>query len=295
MNLDGLFTAIVTPFKTDESIDKDALRRIIDFQIQSRVDGIVPCTVTGENATLSHNEHEWVVELTVKYVNNKVGVIAATGSNCTREAIRLSRHAQKAGADAVLLVTPYLNLPSQRGLYLHFKSIARRLDIPCILFNLTTQTNVNIEIATLIKLIEDCPNITGFCDVSPTLDHARQIRATTPQNFKLYGGRDDQAGDVIGLGGNGLISTAANIIPIKMQRLVQSAFAGDSKTVEKIENEMADLFHFLRRQPDPVPVKSLLSHLKKCEASFRLPICGFEDDVFKKQTQELIAKLKLSV
>ena len=164
MELKGLFTAIVTPFKSDGSLDKDAFRKMIEHQVSNNVAGIVPCTVTGECATLTYNEHDWVVELTVKYVNKRTLVIASTGSNCTQEAVRLSLHAQKAGSDAVFLITPYLNIPTQKGLYLHFKTIAEKLDIPCILFNLKTQTHVNLETDTLLRLADDCPNIIGMCE-----------------------------------------------------------------------------------------------------------------------------------
>ena len=190
MDLNGLFTAIATPFKTDGSLDKDALRKIIEFQVNNSVAGIVPCTVTGESATLSYNEHDWVIELTVKYVNKRTLVLASTGSNCTQEAIRLSRHAQKAGSDAVVLVNPYLNVPTQKGLYLHFKSIADKIDIPCILFNLKAQTTVNIETVTLLQLADECPNIIGICEAGANLDQAKEIlskKNAKPETFSRQG------------------------------------------------------------------------------------------------------------
>jgi len=294
LKLEGLFTAIITPFKTDESVDKDALRSIIEFQIESRVDAIVPCTVTGENTTLSHIEHEWVVEWTVRYVNNRIGVIAATGSNNTREAIRLSLHAQKVGADAVLLVSPYLNMPSQRGLYLHFKTIAEKLEIPCILHNLKAQTNVNIETATVVKLAADCPNIIGFCEVAENLDQAREIRENTNPSFLIYSGRDHQATDLIQHGGNGVISIAANIVPDKMRQLVHFAFYNDFRKADTIAEELSDLISLLQRQPDPVTVKTILSQMNLCEESFRLPICSLEGGELRAQVQQTIHDLQLS-
>ena len=291
MKLEGLFTAIITPFKADGSVDKDALRGVIELQVQNQVDGIVPCTVTGESSTLSHNEHDWVIELAVKYANRRIGVMAATGSNSTQEAIRLSLHAQKVGADAVLLITPYLNMPSQRGLYLHFKAIADTLKIPCVLYNLKTQTNVNIEPRTLQELTADCPNIAGFCEVADNLEQAEKIRAQAHPEFKVFCGRDDQTIDLIRLGGQGLLSTAANIVPDKMHHLLRSAREKDFRAAEDIAEELSDLFELLQYQPSPVPVKSILSHLKICQAAYRLPVCSIEDAAFQAQVQNVLKQL----
>ena len=291
MELKGLFTAIVTPFKSDGSLDKDALRKMIEFQVSNNVAGIVPCTVTGESATLSYNEHDWVIELTVKYVNKRVLVLASTGSNCTQEAIRLSLHAQKAGSDAVFLVNPYLNTPTQKGLYLHFKTIAEKIDIPCILFNLKAQTNVNLETATLMQLADECPNIIGICEVGADLDQAKDILSKKTPNLKLLAGKDDQAIDIIRLGGDGLISVAANIVPDKMIQMTRSAFDEEYNTAESIKEKLSDLFKILQLQPDPVPVKTVLSHMNLCEESFRLPICSFEDEQFNAQILKIIKDL----
>ena len=293
MELKGLFTAIVTPFKSDGSLDKDALRKTIEFQVNNNVAGIVPCTVTGESATLSYNEHDWVIELTVKYVNKRILVLASTGSNCTQEAVRLSRHAQKAGADAVFLVNPYLNMPTQKGLYLHFKTIAEKIDIPCILFNLKAQTNVNIETATLMQLADECPSIIGICEADKNLDQAKEILLKKTSNLKLFAGKDDQAIDMIRLGGDGLISVAANIVPDHMLRMTRSAFNEKYIAAESIREKLSDLFEILQLQPDPVPVKTILSHMKLCEESFRLPICSFEDAKFNAQILKIIKDLKL--
>ncbi len=295
MELKGLFTAIVTPFKSDGSLDKDALRKMIEFQVTNNVAGIVPCTVTGESATLSYNEHDWVIELTVKYVNKRILVLASTGSNCTQEAIRLSLHAQKAGSDAVFLVNPYLNTPTQKGLYLHFKTIAEKIDIPCILFNLKAQTNVNLETATLMQLADECPNIIGICEVGADLDQAKDILSKKTPNLKLLAGKDDQAIDIIRLGGDGLISVAANIVPDKMLQMTQSAFDEGYNTAESIREKLSDLFKILQLQPDPVPVKTVLSHMKLCEESFRLPICSFENEKFNAQILKIIKDLKLDI
>ena len=293
MELKGLFTAIVTPFKSDGSLDKDALGNIIEFQLRNSVAGIVPCTVTGESATLSYNEHDWVIELSVKYVNQRALVLASTGSNSTQEAVKLSQHAQKAGADAVFLVTPYLNMPSQKGLYLHFKSIAKSIDIPCILFNLKTQTNVNLEAVTLIRLADECPNIVGVCEVSEDLDQAKEVIATKIPNLKLFAGRDDQAIDIIRMGGDGLISIAANIVPEKICRMIQFSMETAYDSAESIKEELSDLFEILQWQPDPVPVKTLMSRMKLCEESFRLPICSFDDEEFRERITKIIKALKL--
>ncbi len=295
MELKGLFTSIVTPFKSDGSLDKDALRKMIEFQVSNNVAGIVPCTVTGESATLSYNEHDWVIELAVKYVNKRILVLASTGSNCTQEAIRLSLHAQKAGSDAVFLVNPYLNTPTQKGLYLHFKTIAEKIDIPCILFNLKAQTNVNLETATLMQLAGECPNIIGICEVGTKLNQAKEILSKKTPNLKLLAGKDDQAIDIIRLGGDGLISVAANIVPDQMLQMIQSAFDERYNTAESIKEKLSDLFNILQLQPDPVSAKTVLSHMKLCEESFRLPICSFEDEKFNAQILKIIKDLKLDI
>lgn len=293
MELKGLFTAIVTPFKSVGSLDKDALRRLIEFQISKNVAGIVPCTVTGESATLSYNEHEWVVELTVKYVNKRTLVLASTGSNSTQEAVRLSRHAQKAGADAVFLVNPYLNMPTQKGLYLHFKTIAEKIDIPCILFNLKAQTHVNLKTDTIMQLAGECPNILGICEVGNDIDQAKEILSKKAPNLKLLAGKDDQAIDMIRQGGDGLVSVAANIVPGRMHRMIRSVFDEAYNTADRMKAELYDLFKILQLQPDPVPVKTLLSHMKLCEESFRLPICSFEDEQFDAKINKIIKDLNL--
>ena len=293
MELKGLFTAIVTPFKSDGSLDKDALRKMIEFQVNSNVAGIVPCTVTGESATLSYNEHDWVIELTVKYVHKRILVLASTGSNCTQEAVRLSRHAQNAGADAVFLVNPYLNMPTQKGLYLHFKTIAEKIDIPCILFNLKAQTNINLSTDTIMQLAHECSNIIGICEVGSDIDQAREILSKRAPNLKLLAGKDDQAIEMIRLGGDGLISVAANIVPDHMLRMTRSAFDENYIAAESIRDKLSELFEILQLQPDPVPVKTILSHMKLCEDSFRLPICSFEDEQFNTQILKIIKDLKL--
>ena len=293
MKINGLFTAIVTPFKVDGSLDKDGLRRIIENQVSHGVDGIIPCTITGESATLSYNEHDWVVELTVKYVNQRTLVIASTGSNSTQEAVRLSRHAQKAGADAVLLVTPYLNIPTQQGLYRHFKTIAGKIDIPCILHNLKAQTRVNLETVTLMRLAEECSNVIGICEVGKTLDQAVAILSRKPPGFYLLSGRDDQAVDVIRKGGDGHISLAANIVPDRICRMIHAAMQKDFDIAENIREALSELFGILQIQPDPVPVKTLLSSMNMCEASFRLPVCSFEDEQFDARILKIVKNLKL--
>ena len=294
MKLEGLFTAIITPFKADGSVDKDALRGLIEFQIQNQVDGIVPCTVTGESSTLSHNEHDWVIELAVKYANRRIGVMAATGSNSTQEAIRLSLHAQKVGADAVLLITPYLNMPSQQGLYLHFKAIADALQIPCVLYNLRTQTKVNIEPKTVRKLAAECSNIAGFCEVADNLDQAEEIREQAQSDFKIFCGRDDQTIDYIRLGGHGLISAAANIVPDRMNHLLRSALDKNFRAAEEIAEELSELFELLLYQPSPVPVKTVLAHLKICQAAYRLPVCSIDDAKFQAQVQNVLKQLRVA-
>jgi len=204
INFRGVFTAMVTPFTKKDFLDEDMLQHIVETQIESGVAGLVPCGTTGESPTLSHDEHDRVIALTVKFADGRVPVIAGTGSNATSEAIRLSRHAQEVGSDAVLLVNPYYNKPTQKGLYMHFKAIADSVDIPCILYNIKGRTGVNIETATVKALSEVCPNIGGVKEASGDLDQMKAVIAGTHGAFRVLSGDDNLCLDLIESGGDGV-------------------------------------------------------------------------------------------
>ena len=208
---EGVFTAIVTPFTQEGEVDIEALKKLIDFNINSGISGIVPCGTTGESPCLDHEEHDRVIQLTVDHVNGRVPVIAGTGSNCTKEAVRLTRHAEQAGADACLLVNPYYNKPTQEGLYRHFKAIADSVTFPCILYNIKGRTGVNLETATLMRLARDCKNIVGVKEASGDINQMKDVIARRPNGFCVLSGDDNMTLKLIMAGGDGVISVASNL------------------------------------------------------------------------------------
>src|SRR3989338_5937498 len=193
----GVYTAIITPFKKDGSVDEECLKKLIDFNIKNGVSGIVPCGTTGESPTLSHEEHDRVIELAVEHVDGRAKVIAGTGSNATSEAIRLTKHAEEAGADACLLVSPYYNKPTQEGLYRHFKAIADSVDFPCIVYNIKGRTGVNVETSTLMRLAKDCQNINGVKEASGDINQMGEVIRQRPSNFSVLSGDDNMTLELI--------------------------------------------------------------------------------------------------
>lgn len=269
----GVFTAVVTPFNEDESVNEETMRRLIDFNIEGGVTGIVPCGTTGESPTLSHPEHDHVIELTVEHVNGRVPVIAGTGSNCTREAVRLTRHAEEVGVDAVLLVNPYYNKPTQEGLYRHFRAIAESVDIPCVVYNIKGRTAINLETATLMRLINDCDNIAGVKEASGDMDQIRDVINQSPDGFSVLSGDDNITLELIRSGGHGVVSVASNLVPDRMAALVQAALGGDLNTAETIHDELTPLFEAEFIETNPIPMKYMLSLKGMCPEVYRLPLC----------------------
>jgi len=269
----GVFTAIVTPFTADENVDEPTLRNLIDFNLENGVTGIVPCGTTGESPTLSHAEHDRVIELTVEHVNRRTPVIAGTGSNSTREAIRLSQHAETAGVDALLLVTPYYNKPTQEGMYRHFRAIAESVSIPCIVYNIKGRTGVNMETDTLMRLANDCPNITGVKEASGDLNQMRDVIARRPEGFSVLSGDDNLTLQLIQAGGDGVVSVASNFVPAQMSRMVQLALEGNLPEAEAVERELAPLFGVEFVETNPIPIKYMLSLKDMCQEVYRLPLC----------------------
>ncbi len=270
---EGTFTAIITPFKEDRSVDEEALKKLIDYNIENGVSGIVPCGTTGESPTLTHEEHDQIVELVIKHVDKRVPVIAGAGSNCTREAVRLAMHAEDAGADGVLIVNPYYNKPTQEGLYLHFKAIADKIKIPVVVYNIKGRTGVNVETSTLMRLIRDCKNIAAVKEASGDLEQMKDVIKQRPEHFSVLSGDDNITLDLIKAGGNGVISVASNIVPEKMSTMVNLALDGKFEEAEKINSELAPLFDVEFIETNPIPIKYMLSLKDMCEEIYRLPMC----------------------
>ena len=273
MKFEGTYTAIITPFRDDETIDEATFAQLIEFNLAGGVEGIVPCGTTGESPTLSTDEHNRLIEFTVECVRGRGRVIAGTGSNSTREAIGLTQHAEQAGADAALLVSPYYNKPTQEGLYRHFKAIAANTGLPCILYNIKGRTAVNIETPTLLRLAADCRNIVAVKEASGDMDQIRAVLRERPAGFGVLSGDDGITLEVLRLGGQGIISVVANIVPEAMSQLTRRGLAKDFAGAEAIHNRLTPLFKTAFIETNPIPIKAMLALLGMCREVYRLPLC----------------------
>ncbi|MGC8660779.1 MAG: 4-hydroxy-tetrahydrodipicolinate synthase [Desulfomonilaceae bacterium] len=268
----GAFTAIVTPFKNGQ-VDEKSLKSLIRFGIDGGVSGFIPCGTTGESPTLSHEEHNRVVELTVKEVAGQVKVIAGTGSNSTAEAISLTRHAKKVGADAALLVSPYYNKPTQEGLFKHFSAIAEEVEIPLVLYNIQGRTGVNIENATMQRLSK-IPNIVGVKEASGSILQMSEVIRLCGPEFDVLSGDDQMTFPLMALGGKGVISVVTNIIPDKMSALVRYMLSGEIDKARAMHFEIFELCQTMFVETNPIPIKAALGLMGKIEPEFRLPLCA---------------------
>jgi 4-hydroxy-tetrahydrodipicolinate synthase len=272
----GAMVAIVTPFK-DGQVDEPSLRELIEFQIANGTRGIVPCGTTGESATLSFQEHERVVEITVDQVNKRVPVIAGTGSNNTLEAIRLTQHARNAGADGALMITPYYNKPTQEGLYRHFKAVAEKVDIPIILYNIPGRTAVNMEPKTIARLAE-IDNIIGVKEAAGSMKQITDIITLCDDRFTVLSGEDYLTYPLLCVGGKGVISVVSNIAPRDMAELCNLCLAGKFIEAQKIYYRLLPLCHALFYETNPAPVKAALLMMKKIAAEdVRLPLVSMSE------------------
>jgi len=282
----GSITAIVTPFRNGK-VDEKKLRELIDFQIKNGTSGIVPCGTTGESATLSFDEHERVIEITIEQVNKRVPVIAGTGSNSTEEAIMLTRQAAESGADASLQVSPYYNRPTQRGLYQHFKAVADSVKIPIILYNIAGRTGVNIEPETIAKLANDCKNIVAVKEASGNLEQMSRIKALCPESFQLVSGDDGLTLPVLSIGGIGIISVISNIVPRDVSDLVSAYELGDIKKAQALHYKLLPLVKAMFIETNPIPVKTALGLMGMCEPDLRLPMCALAPENLEKVEKAL--------
>ena len=290
---EGLFTAIISPFTKSGKLDEEALKKLIDFNIENEVDGIVPCGTTGESPTLTAEEHDRVIELTVEHVNGRVPVIAGTGSNCTAEAVRLSRHAEEVGVDGLLIVNPYYNKPTQKGLYLHFKEIADAVKIPCVVYNIKGRTGVNVETDTLVKLMTDCENIVAVKEASGDIEQMKDVIAKRKEGFSVLSGDDNIAFDLIKAGGNGVISVASNIAPKMMADMIHAALDGKNDVADELNQKLSELFRVEFIETNPIPIKTGLAMKGMCEEMFRLPMCPLEKPEHKEDLKTVLTELEL--
>ena len=273
----GAFVAIVTPF-TDGRVDEKALVDLIEFHIANGTHGIVPCGTTGESATMSHDEHHRVVELTVKTVNGRVPVVAGSGSNSTAEAIDLTRHARQAGADGALMVSPYYNKPSQEGLYQHYKAVAEAVDIPIILYNVPSRTSSNILPSTVARLA-DVDNIVGIKEASGDLNQISEVIRLCPDDFAVMSGDDFTSMPTVLLGATGVISVTSNVAPKDMAQMMDAALAGDLATARSLHYKLFPLMQAMFYDTNPVPAKKSLELMGKIKSGTpRLPLHPMNDE-----------------
>lgn len=282
----GSIVAIVTPFK-DDKVDEKKFRDLIEFQIKNDSSGIVPCGTTGESATLSFQEHERVIEIAIAQVKKRIPVIAGTGSNSTQEAIMLTKAAAKAGADASLQVSPYYNRPTQKGLYEHFKAVAEAVHIPIILYNIASRTGVNIEPETIAKLASDCKNIVGVKEASGNLDQMSRIKALCRSDFDLISGDDSLTLPILSIGGTGIISVVANIVPKDVASLVDEFDRGNIKKAQEIHYKLLPLIKAIFIETNPIPVKTAMGLMGMCEPDLRLPMSSMSLDNLNKLEKAL--------
>jgi len=274
----GAFTALVTPFDERDEVDEEGLRENIEFQIKEGIHGLVPTGSTGECATLSYEEHKRVVEITVDAARGKVPVLAGTGSNSTREAIMLTQHAKEAGADGALLVVPYYNKPTQRGLYEHFKKIAETVDIPQVLYNIPSRSAVNLEPETMAKLAK-LENVVGVKEASGDMKQVSKIiELTRDEDFFVISGNDSDTLEIMRLGGIGVISVASNIVPRKVVELVECLQVKDYDRAKRINEELAPLFKGLFIETNPGPVKMAMNWMGMAAGKPRLPLVELEPE-----------------
>jgi 4-hydroxy-tetrahydrodipicolinate synthase len=267
----GTGTALVTPFRTDGSLDETALRSLVRRQLDAGINFLVPCGTTGESPTLAHAEHLRVVELTLEIAKGKVPVLAGAGGYNTAEVISLAKELQHLGADGILSVTPYYNKPTQEGLFQHFKAIASAVNLPIILYSVQGRTGVNIEPSTVLRLSQ-IQNIVGIKEASGNISQMGAILNLVPKDFLVLSGDDSLTLPLISLGGRGLISVASNEIPAEMTRLVQSALSGNFAEARRLHFQYLSLMDINFVESNPIPVKAALAEMGLLQPVWRLPL-----------------------
>lgn len=268
----GTYTALVTPFRND-TFDKAAFASLIEAQIAGGVDGIVPVGTTGESPTLDHDEHLQVIKEAVKVAKGRTKVIAGTGSNATAEAVDLTVAAEKAGADAALLVAPYYNKPSQEGLFLHFSKIAEASKLPIILYSIPGRCGIEIAVETVKRLAKACPTIVAIKEAGGTVERVHALRHAVPDSFDILSGDDSLTVPFIASGARGVVSVASNLVPKEISDMVRAALSGDFATARTAHERYYPFFKELFVEPNPVPIKFALASKGLMAPDVRLPLC----------------------
>jgi 4-hydroxy-tetrahydrodipicolinate synthase len=288
----GCLVAMITPFRNGE-VDEPALRGLVQFHLRNGTDGLVPCGTTGESVTMTEEEQLRVIEVVVEEVNGRIPVIAGTGTNGTAKTIKLTRAAQKLGADGALLVTPYYNKPTQQGLFLHFEAVAKATDLPLVLYNVPSRTSVNMAPETVARLAK-IPTIVGIKEAAGNMDQVSQIIGSCPDDFAVLSGDDSLTLPMLALGGVGVISVVGNIAPAAMTELVRSYRTGNVTRARELHYQLFDLCRAMFLETNPIPVKTAAGLLGLCSPELRLPLCPIADSNRAKLEEALRASTVLS-
>lgn len=274
----GAGVAIVTPFKDNGEVDYERFAEMVEYQIENGTDAIIVCGTTGESSTLTHEEHLDVIRYCVEKVNGRIPVIAGTGSNCTDTAIYLSTEAEKYGVDGLLLVTPYYNKATQKGLYQHFKAVADSVKVPVILYNVPSRTGCNIAPETVVKLCTEVENIVGVKEASGNLSQIVKLMSLADGKVDLYSGNDDQITPLLALGGKGVISVLSNVAPRQTHEICAKFFAGDVSGSCAEQLRAIPLCNALFCEVNPIPVKKALNLQGRGAGILRMPLCEMEEE-----------------
>jgi 4-hydroxy-tetrahydrodipicolinate synthase len=272
----GSFVAMVTPFRNGK-VDEAKLKELVEFHITNGTDGLIPCGTTGESPTLSHDEHHRVVELVIEAARGRIRVVAGTGSYSTSDAIEMTRHAERAGAVGALVVNPYYNKPTQEGLYRHFRAVAESVAIPILVYNIQGRTAINVETDTMARLARDVKNIVGVKEASGSLDQMSQVIAACGPDFSVLSGDDNITLPLLAIGGSGVVSVIANIVPRETAELVHAALDGDWKRARDLHYRLFPLARAAFLETNPIPIKEAMALAGMLEPEFRLPMCRMSD------------------
>lgn len=273
----GAGVAIVTPMKPNGEVNFEKLGEILEEQIAGKTDAIIICGTTGESSTMTHEEHLETIKYTVEKVNKRIPVIAGTGSNCTETAIYLSKEAEKVGADGLLLVSPYYNKSTQKGLIAHYTAIAEAVNIPIILYNIAGRTGINIQPETIAYLVKNVENIVGVKEASGNISQVAEIAALTEGKCDIYSGNDDQIVPIMSLGGKGVISVLSNVAPEYTHDIAAKYLEGKVEESCKMQLDALPLVHALFCEVNPIPVKTAMNMMGKEVGPMRMPLCEMED------------------
>ena len=284
----GAGVALVTPFKEDLSVDYDQLEKFIDFQIDNGTDSIIICGTSGEASTMSHDEQIEVVSACVSHVNGRIPVITGAGANCTDEALNLAKRSEKAGADGLLVVTPYYNKATQKGLEEYYTTVGNSVDIPIIMYNVPGRTGTNIQPATAVKIAKSVDNIVAIKEASGDIGQVATLAALADGCLDIYSGNDDQVVPLLALGGKGVISVLSNVAPRETHDMVMKFLDGDVKGSLDIQLKYMDVIHNLFSEVNPIPAKRAVAEMGYCKNIVRRPLTEMEED----HAQVLIQSMK---